>query len=204
MHIDWKNQEIIFKIVYYGPGLGGKTTNLEYIHSRLDPSCRSELISFKTSVERTLYFDFIQIETRAINGKRPRFNLYTVPGQAQYGFGRKLVLNGADALVFVADSQEGRMDDNLASLQDLEEKLALYGRSLRSVPWLIQYNKRDLPSALSLPLLQKRLNFFNVPYIEAVAVQGIGVMETLRLVIHLALQSHSVSERPERMTQARE
>ncbi len=189
MHVDWKNGEIIFKIVYYGPGLGGKTTNLEYIHSRLDPSLRSELISFKTRSERTLYFDFIQFEPAPINGKRPRFHLYTVPGQVQYGFGRKLVLRGADAVVFVADSQAARLDDNLESLADLEEKLALYHKSLATLPWLIQYNKRDVPQALSVAVLQKKLNLLNVPHVEAVATQGIGVFETLRAAIRLALDN---------------
>jgi mutual gliding-motility protein MglA len=189
MHIDWKNQEIVLKIVYYGPGLGGKTTNLEYIYSKLIPSLRGELISFKTKEERTLYFDFLQVGLASINGKRPRFHLYTVPGQVQYGYGRKLIIGGADVVVFVADSQKARMDENLDSLADLEEKLAPHKRSLSTIPWLIQYNKRDVPHAVSLPALQKKLNFLNVPYFEAVATQGKGVFETLKQAIQLAMQS---------------
>lgn len=187
MHIDWKNQEIIFKIVYYGPGLGGKTTNLEYIYSKLNPKLRSELISFKTKEDRTLYFDFMQLDLPAINGKTPRFHLYTIPGQVQYGYGRKLVISGADALVFVADSQKARMDENLASLADLQEKLLTYKRALNNVPWIIQYNKRDLPHCASITSLQSKLNFLNVPYYEAVATTGAGVFETLKGVIQMAM-----------------
>lgn len=187
MYIDWKNREIVFKIVYYGPGLGGKTTNLEYIHAKLNPALRSELISFKTKEDRTLYFDFMQMDLPPINGKKPRFHLYTIPGQVQYGFGRKLVINGADALVFVADSQKDRMDENLASLADLEEKLSLYKKSLQKIPWILQYNKRDLPHCAGITFLQNKLNFLNVPYFEAVATNGIGVFETLKGVIQLAI-----------------
>ena len=156
---------------------------------KLHPDWRGELVSFKTKEERTLYFDFLQVGLAAIDGKRPRFHLYTVPGQVHYGYGRRLVLSGADAVVFVADSQKARMDENLDSLAVLEEKLAPHRRSLSSIPWLIQYNKRDVPQAVSVPALQKKLNFLNVPYIEAVATEGIGVFETLRLAIGLALKS---------------
>ena len=189
MHINWKHQEIVFKIVYYGPGLGGKTTNLEYIYSKINPQLRSELISFKTKEDRTLYFDFMQLDLGRINGKKPRFHLYTIPGQVQYGYGRKLVLGGADSVVFVADSQKGRMDENLASLADLEEKLTEYKRTLQHIPWIIQYNKRDLPNTASIGTLQKKLNFLNVPHFEAVATLGTGVFETLKQAIHLATQS---------------
>ena len=187
MHIDWKNQEIIFKIVYYGPGLGGKTTNLEHIYSTIKPSMRSKLVSFKTKEDRTLYFDFLQVGLGRINGKKPRFHLYTIPGQVQYGFGRKLIINGADAIVFVADSQRDRLDENLASLQDLTEKLAMYKKSLEEQPWIIQYNKRDLPKAASIASLQRELNPFGVPFFEAVATQGTGVFETLKSVIQMTM-----------------
>lgn len=187
MHIDWKNNEIIFKIVYYGPGLGGKTTNLEHIYSKLNPKLRSELISFKTKEERTLYFDFMQLDLPPINGKKPRFHLYTIPGQVQYGYGRKLVLNGADAIVFVADSQKARMDENLASLADLKDKLSHYKKSLHDVPWILQYNKRDLPNCSSVPSMQGKLNFMNVPFFEAVASNGDGVFETLKSVIQMSM-----------------
>ncbi len=186
MHVDWKNQEIIFKIVYYGPGLGGKTTNLEYIYSKLNPSLRSELVSFKTKEDRTLFFDFLQVGLGRINGKKPRFHLYTIPGQVQYGYGRKLVISGADAIVFVADSQQDRLDENIDSLRDLQEKLAGYRKSLRTLPWIIQYNKRDLPKAAPVSLLEKQLNPLGVPHFEAVATQGTGVFETLKSVIQIA------------------
>ncbi|RPH98363.1 MAG: gliding-motility protein MglA [Calditrichaeota bacterium] len=187
MHIDWKKQEIVFKIVYFGPGLGGKTTNLEYIHSKINPALRSELISFKTKQDRTLYFDFLEIGLAPINGKKPRFHLYTIPGQAQYGFGRKLVIGGVDVIVFVADSQKARMKENVDSLYDLEEKLRLHHRSLANTPWLMQYNKRDLPHIAGIDALQDRLNSMRVPFIEAVATEGIGVFDTLKQAIRLAL-----------------
>ena len=187
MHIDWKSHEIIFKIVYYGPGLGGKTTNLEYIYSKINPSLRSELVSFKTKEERTLYFDFMQVGLGTIAGKKPRFHLYTIPGQVQYGYGRKLVIKGADAVVFVADSQRDRLDENVASMYDLQEKLALYKKTLDNQPWIIQYNKRDLPKAAPIAALQKELNPFGVPHFEAVATQGAGVFETLKSVIQIAI-----------------
>lgn len=190
MFIDWKNKEIVFKIVYYGPGLGGKTTNLEFIHAHLNPSLRSELISFKTKQDRTLYFDFMQMGLPPIDGKKPRFHLYTIPGQVQYGYGRKLVISGADAIVFVADSQKARMDENLASLADLQEKLSLYKKSLQKVPWIIQYNKRDLPHCATIPALQSKLNFMNVPHFEAVATTGLGVFETLKSIIQMALSQN--------------
>ncbi len=188
MYIDWKNQEIIFKIVYYGPGLGGKTTNLEYIYSRINPALRSELVSFKTKEDRTLYFDFMQVGLGSIGGKKPRFHLYTIPGQIQYSYGRKLVINGADAIVFVADSQRDRLDENVASLQDLQEKLEGYQKSLKELPWIIQYNKRDLPKATAIPTLQKELNPMGVPYFEAIATQGAGVFETLKSAIQIAMR----------------
>lgn len=187
MFIDHKNQEIIFKIVYYGPGLGGKTTNLEYIYSKVDPKLRSELISFKTREERTLYFDYMELGFGRIQGKKPRFQLYTIPGQVHLGFGRKLVLKGADAVIFVADSQQDRLQENLASLADLEEKLAMYKKTLAEFPWLMQYNKRDLPSAAPIRSLQSKLNMLSVPFYEAVATNGNGVFETLKAAIHLSL-----------------
>ncbi len=193
MHIDHKNQEIIFKIVYYGPGLGGKTTNIEYIHSHLDSKIRGELISFKTREERTLYFDFLELGFGRIDGKKPRFHLYTIPGQVHLGYGRKLVLKGADAVVFVADSQEDRLDENLDSLADLEEKMALYNMSLSSFPWLLQYNKRDLPSAVPVSLLQKKLNILNIDHFEAVATRGTGVFPTLKAAIQKAVRHVSTN-----------
>lgn len=188
MHIDWLRQEIVFKIIYYGSGLGGKTTNLEYLYAHLDPRLRGNLISLKTREERTLYFDFLEVSMGRIKGKKPRFHLYTIPGQNYYHTSRKIVLRGADAIVFVVDSQKERREDNLAALMDLEQKLIQQKKSLARIPWVLQYNKRDLPEIESIGALEKSVNFLRVPYFEAVAVQGIGVFETLRGVIQLLVQ----------------
>ncbi len=187
MHVDWFRQEIVFKIVYYGPGLGGKTTNLEYLHAHLDPQVRGRLVVLKSPEERTLYFDFFELNLGAIKGKKPRFHLYTIPGQQYYAASRKIVLRGADAVVFVADSQSFRMQDNLDALMDLEMKLIQQHHTLARFPWVIQYNKRDLPGIDPVELLQQKLNFLRVPHFEAVAVQGVAVFETLRGVIQLLL-----------------
>ncbi|MBN1543444.1 GTPase domain-containing protein [candidate division KSB1 bacterium] len=188
MYYDVFKQEVIFKVVYYGPGLSGKTSNLETIYQSLDPKIRSDLISLKTSQERTLYFDFLEMELGRIKGRKPRFHLYTIPGQPQYGSSRQIVLRGADAVVFVADSQPERMDDNLVSLMDLETKLIAQQKTLAFFPWVIQYNKRDLPRAESIEVLQRKLNFLHTPFYEAVATTGIGVFETLKCAIQMAVQ----------------
>ena len=187
MHINWLHQEIVFKIVYYGPGLCGKTTNIEYVFANTDPGIRSDLVSMKTKEDRTLYFDFLQLELGRIKGKKPRFHLYTIPGQVHYSYTRKIVLRGADAVVFVADSQSARMDDNLEALEDLEKKLMVNNKTLATFPWILQYNKRDLPDVDSTSTLHSKLNFLNVPHHNAVATQGDGVFETLRDAIQLAL-----------------
>ncbi|HNR67364.1 MAG TPA: ADP-ribosylation factor-like protein [bacterium] len=188
MHVDAFKREVIFKIVYFGPGLSGKTTNLEVIYKNLDPQIRSDLISLKTSEERTLYFDFLEMELGRIKGRKPRFHLYTIPGQPQYGWSRQIVLRGADAVVFVADSQPMRMDDNLTSLMDLEIKLIRLQKTLARFPWVMQYNKRDLPQAESIEVLERKLNFLHTPFYEAVATKGIGVFETLKCAIQMAVQ----------------
>ena len=184
MFINWALQEINLKIVYYGPGMSGKTTNLEYIHSKLDPSLAGELVSLKTKEDRTIFFDFMQIEVGRIKGKKPKFNLYTVPGQVYYASSRKVILNGVDGIVFVADSQPHRMEANIETLLDLENNLKQDGHSLDKFPWVIQFNKRDLPGVDSLESLQKKLNFFDVPSFEAIAVKGDGVFNTLKSVIN--------------------
>lgn len=188
MYINWALQEINLKIVYYGPGMSGKTTNLEYIHSKLDPSLTSELVTLKTKEDRTIFFDFMQIEVGKIKGKKPKFNLYTVPGQVYYASSRKIILNGVDGIVFVADSQKDRMEGNIETLLDLEQNLMEMGFSLENFPWVIQYNKRDLPNAEDVGVLQKKLNFFNVPHFEAVAIRGQGVFDTLKSIINLTVQ----------------
>ncbi len=188
MFINWALQEINLKIVYYGPGMSGKTTNLEYIHTKLDPSLTGELVSLKTKEDRTIFFDFMQIEVGRIKGKKPKFNLYTVPGQVYYASSRKVILNGVDGIVFVADSQPHRMEANIETLLDLEANLKADGQSLENFPWVIQFNKRDLPGASPLDVLEKKLNFFNVPTFEGVAVKGDGVFSTLKSVINLVVQ----------------
>ncbi len=189
MYIDHQKNEIVFKIVYYGPGLSGKTTNLEYIHSQLDPKLCGELISLKTTQGRTLFFDFLHLELGRIKGKKPRFHLYTTAGQARYAASRQVVLKGADSLVFVADSQRGRLTDNFASLKELERRLGEENSSLHQLSWLIQYNKRDLSMAEAVEVLEDNLNPLHVPYIEAVAVSGKGVLLTLRKAIELIIKS---------------
>jgi signal recognition particle receptor subunit beta len=184
MFINWALQEINLKIVYYGPGMSGKTTNLEYIHSKMDPSLAGELVSLKTKEDRTIFFDFLQLEVGRIKGKKPKFNLYTVPGQVYYASSRKVILNGVDGIVFVADSQKHRMDGNIETLLDLENNLREDGHSLDTFPWVIQYNKRDLPDIETIENLQKRLNYFNVPFYEAVGIKGNGVFDTLKAIIN--------------------
>ncbi len=188
MHIDWHSQEIIFKIVYYGPGLGGKTTNLEFLHRHLDPEVRGDLVTLKTKNERTLFFDFMELDLGRIKGKKPRFQLYTIPGQLIYQHSRRILMRGVDAVVFVADSQPSRQEDNLAALADLERKLISQAKTLAHFPWVLQYNKRDLPEAVSISSLQRSLNFLDVPYFAAVACRGQGVFETLKGVIMRLLQ----------------
>ncbi len=189
MFINWALQEINLKIVYYGPGMSGKTTNLEYIHSKLDSSLTGELVTLKTKEDRTIFFDFMQIEVGRIKGKKPKFNLYTVPGQVYYASSRKIILNGVDGIVFVADSQRDRMEGNIETLLDLENNLKESGYSLETFPWVVQYNKRDLPNAESIAMLERKLNLFDVPHFEAVAIKGTGVFDTLKAIINLVVQN---------------
>ncbi len=183
MFIHWALREIHLKIVYYGPGLSGKTANLQYIYSRIDPALKGDLVMLKTREDRTIFFDFLQLEVGNIDGKKPKFNLYTVPGQVHYDLTRKIVLNGVDGIVFVADSQREMMDANLDTLLDLEKHLIADGKTLENFPWVLQYNKRDLLSAEPVEEMERKLNFFNVPYFEAVAIEGKGVFATLKEVI---------------------
>ncbi len=184
MFINWALQEINLKIVYYGPGMSGKTTNLEYIHSKLDSSVAGDLVSLKTKEDRTIFFDFLQLDVGRIKGKRPKFNLYTVPGQVFYASSRKIILKGVDGIVFVADSQKDRMDSNIETLLDLENNLSEEGMDIKVFPWVIQYNKRDLTGIESIDILQGELNRYKVPYFESVAVNGDGVFNTLKAIIN--------------------
>jgi hypothetical protein len=183
MYIHWGLNEIHLKIVYYGPGLSGKTANLEYIYSRIDPALKGDLITLKSREDRTIFFDFLQLEVGRIHGKKPKFNLYTVPGQVHYDLTRKIVLNSVDGIVYVADSQRQMMDANLDTLLDLEKHLIIENKSLENFPWVIQYNKQDLPDIETPEEMEKKLNLFHVPSFEAVAVQGTGVFATLKEVI---------------------
>jgi signal recognition particle receptor subunit beta len=176
--LNYTGGEVNAKIVYYGPGLSGKTTNLEFIHDRTPEGSRGKMVSMKTQTDRTLFFDFLPLELGDISGYRTRFLLYTVPGQVYYNATRKLVLKGVDAVVFVADSARGKLDENLESLRNLEQNLNEHGLSLDEIPWVIQYNKRDAADAMAVADLDARLNPLRVPSFEAVATMGNGVYET--------------------------
>uniref|UniRef100_A0A7V0Z5Z6 Gliding-motility protein MglA n=1 Tax=candidate division WOR-3 bacterium TaxID=2052148 RepID=A0A7V0Z5Z6_UNCW3 len=181
--INYASREINCKIVYYGPGLGGKTTNIKYIYTKLNPDIKGKLISLATELDRTLFFDFLPVDLGTIKGFKTRFHLYTVPGQVFYNASRKLILKGVDGIVFVADSQIERFDENIESFQNMEDNLKTNNISMEKIPIVIQYNKRDLPNITSVEELQKVLNpQLKYPYFEAVAVQGIGVFETLKEV----------------------
>jgi signal recognition particle receptor subunit beta len=187
MFINRKLGELNLKIVYYGPALGGKTTNLEYIHASVDPKLRGELVSLKTQEDRTLFFDFLQLEVGRVKGLKPKFNLYTVPGQVIYAATRKLVLEGADGVVFVADSQQDRLRENVDLLANLGSHLAGTGHRLSDFPLIVQCNKQDLPGVLAPEALRQYLCGDGVPCIGAVATQGIGVFATLKLAINLVV-----------------
>ncbi|HJS48160.1 MAG TPA: GTPase domain-containing protein [Gemmatimonadales bacterium] len=188
--VNFTTREITCKIVYYGPGRSGKTTNLQYIHGRVPEGRRGRMVSLATQSDRTLFFDFLPIDLGAISGFTTRFQLYTVPGQVYYNATRKLVLQGADGVVFVADSQARRFDDNVESLQNLQENLLEQGVDVRVVPLVYQYNKQDLPGDLVLGVdeLDDSLNFREVPSYPADALHGSGVFETLKGISELVLR----------------
>lgn len=185
--INYSSREINCKIVYYGPGLCGKTTNLQYIYARTNPEAKGKMISLATETERTLFFDFLPLSLGEIRGFKTRFHLYTVPGQVFYDASRKLILKGVDGVVFVADSQVGRMEANIESLENLSLNLAEQDYDLNKLPYVIQYNKRDLPTVASVDELRQLLNPTNVPEFEAVATTGQGVFDTLKAVAKLVL-----------------
>lgn len=221
--ISYASREINCKLVYYGPGLGGKTTNLEHVYSKVAPEKRGKMVSLATETERTLFFDFLPVDLGTIRGFKTRFHMYTVPGQVYYNASRKLILKGVDGLVFVADSQMDRMEANVESMQNLYDNMAEYGYDVAKIPFVIQYNKRDLPNAAPISELQQQLNpgwevtdsakqrettdslnkgewlitqvdgtwIQRAPYVESIAVNGVGVFETLKHVAKLVLKALS-------------
>jgi len=186
-NINYANKEIIIKIVYYGPGMSGKTTNLQVIHQMVPQNAASKMISLATEQDRTLFFDLLPLSLGSVKGFNTKFQLYTVPGQVYYNTTRKLVLNGVDGVVFVADSQKDKMDENIESLNNLKENLEEYGINMSDFAVVLQYNKRDLDNISSIDELQSSLNSYNFPYAEAVAVKGNGLMETLKLISKITL-----------------
>ena len=185
--INYASREINCKIVYYGPGLCGKTTNLQYIYNKTNPDAKGKMISLATETERTLFFDFLPLALGEIRGFKTRFHLYTVPGQVFYDASRKLILKGVDGVVFVADSQIARTEANAESLENLRINLAEQGYSLDKIPYVIQYNKRDMPGIAPVEELRALLNPTGVPEFEGVASTGVGVFETLKAVAKLVL-----------------
>jgi mutual gliding-motility protein MglA len=180
--INYASREINCKIVYYGPGLGGKTTNLQYIYDSTAPQAKGKLISLATETDRTLFFDFLPLDLGTVRGFKTRFHLYTVPGQVFYDASRKLILKGVDGVVFVADSQRERMDANVESLFNLESNLKQHGYDLMKVPYVLQLNKRDLPNVVPVQDLAAELLRKDEPVFEGVANRGVGVFDTLKAV----------------------
>jgi hypothetical protein len=189
--INYSSREINVKIVYYGPGLCGKTANIQYIYKKVSPETKGKLITLATEMDRTLFFDFLPLELGKVKGFRTRFHLYTVPGQVYYDASRKLILRGVDGIIFVADSQRSRYDANIESLYNLHENLAEYGVKVEDVPYAIQYNKRDLPELISVKDLEEELNPKRYPAFEGVAVNGTGVFDTLKSVAKSVLRNLS-------------
>ena len=185
--INYSSREINCKLVYYGPGLCGKTTNLQYVYDKTNPDAKGKMISLATETERTLFFDFLALSLGSIKGFKTRFHLYTVPGQVFYDASRKLILKGVDGVVFVADSQVERMEANVESIENLELNLKEQGYEIRQIPLVIQYNKRDLPNVAPLDEMRKLLNPYGAIEYEASAKTGEGVFETLKHVAKLVL-----------------
>lgn len=175
-------REIQCKIVYYGIGYSGKTTNLQHVHRQIPPNAKGDLLSIATETERTLFFDFLPLDLGSVSGFRTRFHLYTVPGQVLYERTRVAVLNGADGVVFVVDSQKDKLEENFQSIIELETNMRYLGKDLGNFPFVIQWNKRDMPGALAVNVLDRYLNRRRVPTFEAIAVQGAGVFPTLRSI----------------------
>jgi len=178
--INYANREINCKIVYYGPGLCGKTTNIQWIHEQANPEKRGKLVSLATETDRTLFFDFLPLDMGMVKGFKVRFHLYTVPGQVFYDASRKLILRGCDGVIFVADSQRARLEANIESIANLATNLKENGFDIRTIPYVLQLNKRDMPTAAPVAEMEELLRFRGEPVIEAVAFKGTGVIETLK------------------------
>ncbi len=187
--INYSSREINCKIVYYGPGLGGKTTNIQYVYDKVAPETKGKLVTLATEMDRTLFFDFLPLELGTVKGFKTRFHLYTVPGQVYYNASRKLILRGVDGIVFVADSQESRFDANIEALYNLHENLAEHRLDLAKIPFVMQYNKRDLPDAVPVEELEEELNPEKYASFEAVAFKGVGVFDTLKCVAKKVLHN---------------
>jgi len=185
--INYAAREINCKIVYYGPGLGGKTTNLKWIYGKSNPTSRGKLISLATETDRTLFFDFLPLDLGTIRGFKTRFHLYTVPGQVFYDASRKLILRGVDGVVFVADSQAARMEANVESLRNLQANLKEQGYDLNKIPYVLQLNKRDMSTAVPVEEMKRQILIRNEPVFEAVAQTGIGVFDTLKAIARMVL-----------------
>jgi len=186
--INYSSREINCKVVYYGPGLGGKTTNIQYVYEKLAPETKGKLVTLATEMDRTLFFDFLPLELGEVKGFKTRFHLYTVPGQVYYNASRKLILRGVDGIVFVADSSESRFDANIEALYNLHENLKEYDLSLDEIPFVMQWNKRDMPDAIPVDELNAELNPEGFENFEAVAVNGVGVFDTLKCVAKQVLR----------------
>jgi len=180
--INYMAREINCKIVYYGPGLCGKTTNLQYIYERTNPEAKGKMISLATETDRTLFFDFLPLALGEIRGFKTRFHLYTVPGQVFYDASRKLILKGVDGVIFVADSQQERMEANIESIRNLEQNLKEHGFDLATIPYALQFNKRDIRNVIPVEEMYRTLNYKREPTFEAVATTGVGVFDTLKSV----------------------
>lgn len=185
--VNYHTKEINCKIVYYGPGLGGKTTNIQHVYQRTSAGTKGQMVTLNTENERTLFFDFLPLDLGNIRGFKTRFHLYTVPGQVFYEASRKLILRGVDGIVFVADSQVERMEDNLESFEGLKRNLEEQGYNLEDIPIVMQWNKRDLPNTVAVQDLESKLNKMELPSFESTATTGVGVFETLKMISKLVL-----------------
>ncbi len=186
--INYSSREINCKVVYYGPGLGGKTTNIQYVYEKLAPETKGKLVTLATEMDRTLFFDFLPLELGEVKGFKTRFHLYTVPGQVYYNASRKLILRGVDGVVFVADSSEARFDANIEALYNLHDNLKEYDLSLEEIPFVIQWNKRDMPDAIPVEELNQEFNPEGYDNFEGVAIDGVGVFDTLKCVAKQVLR----------------